>query len=390
MTIFRFSSPLLHAMVDRARAPIRPGYERIALVLQGGGALGAYQVGIFEALANAGMCPHWFAGTSIGAINAAIMAGNQPKNRLAKLTAFWDRISRPDGWALYPHDEETRRRANQWHSLEAVVLGQPGFFHPRGINPWLASAGTNEAISYYDTTPLLETLGEVVDLGEINSRKVRLSLGAVNLATGEQRYFDNARDGISYGHIMASGALPPAFAPVELDDGCFWDGGIVSNTPLDVVLDDEPRISTLCFMVDLWDPIGPKPRTMDDVLEREKDIRYASRSQRHIAAYRRAHNLRRAVLAMWNRLPPEARADPDLQQLAWLGCTTTMHIVHLIYQNAKYETACKDYEFSRASISEHRAAGHRDAQRALHERPWERAHQPHQGVIVHEYPHRNF
>ncbi len=376
-------------MADRSRDPKKGDHERIALVLQGGGALGAYQVGVFEALDKAGLCPHWFAGTSIGAINAAIMAGNRPENRLPKLTTFWDMISRSDGWMVGALDEDTRKHANQWHSWETVVLGQPGFFRPRSINPWLAAAGTSEAISYYDTAPLLDTLAEVVDLTQLNPARARLSLGSVNLATGQQRYFDNTQDMLSYAHIMASGALPPAFPPVVVDDESYWDGGIVSNTPLDVVLDDEPRVNTLCFMVDLWDPVGPLPRTMDDVLERDKDIRYASRSERHIDAYRRTHNLRRAVLAMWNRLPPEARDDPELQQLAWLGCTTTMHIVHLVYQNAKYETACKDYEFSRASISEHRTAGYRDAQRALDERPWERPVAPYQGVVVHEYPNRN-
>jgi NTE family protein len=378
------------AAPPRARSP---DYERIALVLQGGGALGAYQVGVFEALDKAGLCPHWVAGTSIGAINAAIIAGNPPGRRLARLGEFWDLISRPDGWEPSRLDEETRKFANQWHSLETVAFGQPGFFRPRGLSPWLAGAGTAEAVSYYDTAPLRDTLAQVIDLAELNSGNLRLSLGAVNIASGEPRYFDSQRDNspIGYPHIMASGALPPGFPPVEVEEGQFyWDGGVVSNTPLDVVLDDEPRVNTLCFMVDLWDPYGPLPRSMDDVLEREKDIRYASRSQRNIAGYRRAHDLRRAVMALWQALPAAQRADPELQQLAWRGCTTTMQIVHLIYQNRKYETASKDYEFSRASIAEHRATGLADAGRALADRAWERPVPPHQGVVIHEYPPRNF
>lgn len=377
-------------MAERPSGAKREGHDRIALVLQGGGALGAYQVGVFEALDAAGLCPQWFAGTSIGAINAAIMAGNKPRSRLNKLIEFWDGISRPDGWASGWGEGDLRKLANQWHALETVFQGQPGFFQPRPLSPWLAPAGTPEAVSYYDTAPLIDTLRDVIDVAEINRGTVRLSVGAVDVATGRQRYFDSARESISIAHVMASGALPPAFAAVEIDGDRYWDGGVVSNTPLDVVLDDEPRVSTLCFMVDLWDRVGPVPASMDDVLEREKDIRYASRSERHIAAYRRTHNLRRAVTALWNKLPATARADPTLEQLSWLGCTTTMQIVHLIYQNTKYETASKDYEFSRASIAEHRAAGHRDAKRALDERPWEKPLPPHQGVVVHEYPNRNF
>ena len=377
-------------MVNDVPGAKRCDFERIALVLQGGGALGAYQVGVFEALDEAGCCPQWFAGTSIGALNAAIMAGNKAPDRLAKLSSFWQAISRPDGWTGDGQCDDMRKLINQWHAAEAVVWGQPGFFRPRAFNPWFSTAGTADTLSYYDCTPLADALGNVLDLAQINAGDVRLSVGAVDVASGRQKYFDSARDTISLAHIMASGALPPAFPAVEIDGDMYWDGGVVSNTPLDVVLDDEPRVSTLCFMIDLWDAVGPLPRNMDDVQEREKDIRYASRSERHIASYRRTHNLRRAVTAMWNRLPAEARADPTLEQLAWLGCTTTMQIVHLVYQNTKYETASKDYEFSRASIAEHRAAGYRDARRALDEKPWDNPVAPHQGVVVHEYPNRNF
>jgi len=365
------------------------GFDRIALVLQGGGALGAYQVGVFEALDETGFCPQWFAGTSIGGINAAIMAGNAPGEVGEKLSEFWERISRPDGWPVTPVGDEGRKAAGQWHALETVLYGQPGFFRPRTFGPFLSPPGTPGAISFYDTAPLVDTLAAVVDFGRINDGGPRLTLGAVNIATGRQVYFDSAREAIDARHVMASGALPPGFPPVEIDRELFWDGGVVSNTPLEVVLDDEPRVSTLCFMVDLWDPMGPLPRTLDDVNERQKDIRYASRSQRAIASYRRTHNLRRAVMEMWKKLPASARADLELEQLSWLGCTTTMQIVHLIYQNEKYETESKDYEFSRASIAEHRAAGYRDAMRAIAERRWEEPVPPNVGVVVHEYPPRN-
>lgn len=365
------------------------GIERIALVLQGGGALGAYQVGVFEALDAGGFCPQWFAGTSIGAINAAIIAGNRPEQRLEKLSDFWKGISRPDGWQLSMLDEQSRKRTNQWHSFEAMVFGQPGFFYPRPISPWFSPAGSPEALSFFDTEPLRKSLAESIDFELINSGAVRLSLGAVNVRSGRQVYFDSKRCRIGHEQVMASAALPPSFAPVDVDGELYWDGGILSNTPLDTVLDDEPRVSTLCFVVDLWDPMGPVPRSMDDVLEREKDIRYASRTERHIANYRRTHDLRRAVTALWEALPAGQRADSAIEQLAWLGCSTTMQIVHLIYQNAKYETACKDYEFSRASIEQHRAAGLRDARRALDERLWEQPVPANQGVVVHQYPRRD-
>jgi NTE family protein len=271
------------------------GFDRIALVLQGGGALGAYQVGVFEALEETGFCPQWFAGTSIGAINAAIMAGNAEGEVGEKLSEFWERISRPDGWAVEPAGDDGRRAAGQWRALETVLYGQPGFFRPRLFGPFVSPPGTPGAISFYDTTPLIETLGAVVNFDRVNDGGPRLTLGAVNLATGRQVYFDSAREKIDVRHVMASGALPPGFPPVEIDHELFWEGGVVSNTPLEVVLDDEPRVSTLCFMVDMWDPMGPLPQTFDDVNEREKDIRYASRSERAIATYRRAHNLRRAV-----------------------------------------------------------------------------------------------
>lgn len=364
-------------------------FDRIALVLQGGGALGAYQVGVFEALEETGFCPQWFAGTSIGAINAAIMAGNAQGEVRGKLAEFWDLISRPDGWAVAPGGGEGRHAANQWHAWETLVYGQPGFFQPRLFGPFLSPPGTPGAVSFYDTGPLADTLGQVVDFKRINSKGSRITLGAVNIATGRQVYFDSSRESIDARHVMASGALPPGFPPVEIDHELFWDGGVVSNTPLEVVLDDEPRVSTLCFMVDMWDPMGPLPRTLDEVTEREKDIRYASRSQRAISGYRRTHNLRRAVMAMWKNLPASARADQELEQLSWLGCTTTMQIVHLIYQNEKYESATKDYEFSRASIAGHRAAGYRDAMRAIAERKWEQPVPPNVGVMVYEYPPRN-
>lgn len=250
-------------------------YRRTALVLQGGGALGAYQVGVYQALEEAGYAPDWFAGTSIGAINAAIMAGSRPEERLAKLECFWDTIAWPEPWDV-PIDGPGRWAYNAWSGMLAMWAGQPGFFRPRLINPWLIS-GPAGAISYYDAADLRGTLDDLIDFDLVNSGGVRLSLGAVNVRTGRQVYFDSRDQPIGIEHVLTSAAFPPAFPPVEIDGEWYWDGGIVSNTPLDVVIDDNPRRSTLVFMVDLFNGRGALPRTMDEVAERHKDITYAAR-----------------------------------------------------------------------------------------------------------------
>lgn len=367
----------------RSRANTPPG--QIALVLQGGGALGAYQIGVFQALEEGGYRPNWFAGTSIGAINAAIMAGNAPERRLERLEAFWQDIS----WnvvAPVPPDGTFRRTFNVMSAWQTMLLGQPGFFRRRPVSPWLASPGTSAAVSYYDTRELRETLEKLIDLDRINDGAVRLSIGAVNVGTGQQIYFDSLRQRIGYEHIMASGALPPAFPPVEIDGMWYWDGGIVSNTPLDVIIDQEPRRSTLCFMVDLFDSAGPMPKTMADVEDRRKDIMYASRSDKSIDVHRAKHDLRRAVMALWERLPAAAKRNPHLNELAELGCTTTMHIVRLVHRTEPDELASKDYEFSRVSVQEHRAAGYRDTKRMLERPAWLDPVPPDMGVVVHDLP----
>lgn len=371
------------AKEQRSGASTLPG--QVAFVLQGGGALGAYQVGAFQALEEGGYRPNWFVGTSIGAINAAIMAGNAPERRLERLEAFWQKVS----WnmlAAAPPDGTFRRAFNAMSAWQTTVLGQPGFFQRRPVNPWFASPSTPAALSYYDPRELRETLEELVDLDRMNDGSVRVSLGAVNVATGQQVYFDSRRQRIGYGHIVASGALPPAFPPVEVDGAWYWDGGIVSNTPLDVIIDHEPRRSTLCFMVDLFDAAGPLPRTMEGVETRRKDIVYASRSEKSIEAHRARHNLRRAVMALWERLPAEAKRNPHLNELAELGCTTTMHIVRLVHRTEPDELASKDYEFSGASVREHREAGYRDTKRMLERPTWLNPVPPDVGVVIHDLP----
>ena len=361
-----------------------PHIRRIALVLQGGGALGAFQAGAYEGLAAAGYTPDWIAGTSIGAIHAALLAGNPPELRMARLNEFWDRISRPQTLAAPTWRDATRRWHNHFHAGLGALFGQPGFFRPRLISPWIAPASTEGALSFYDACELKTTLAELIDLERLNHGPVRVSLGAVNVESGRSVYFDSARQEIRLEHVLASAALPPAFPPVAIDGELYWDGGLVSNTPLEVVLDDYPRVSTLCFMVDLFSSRGHRPSDIEDVLERHKDITYASRSERNIESYRDLHNLRRIINRLYRRLPPEAQADPQVQEMASWGCTTTMSIVHMIYRATGAETGSKDYEFSRASIRDHWRAGLRDAQQALSDPRWLKAPPPGVGATVQE------
>jgi len=360
-------------------------YPLIALVLQGGGALGSYQVGAFRALDEAGYCPHWFAGTSIGAINAAIMAGNPPEARLERLEEFWRTVARniPTIASGAGVQKQAYFALSAWQTM---LLGQPGFFRPRPVSPWLAQPGAPAAVSYYDTSALRGTLEKLVDFDRLNDGTVRLSLGAVNVRTGDQVYFDTRRQRLAPEHVMASGALPPAFPPIEIDGEFYWDGGIVSNTPLDVIIDELPRRSTLCFMVDLFDMMGTVPMTMEGVEVRRKDITYASRSNRSIEAHRIQHNLRRAVMALWKNLAPEKQQAAHLSKLAALGCTTTMHIARILHRNEPDELSSKDYEFSAASIAEHGEAGYHDAKRILDRAPWRDPVPPDVGVVVHDIP----
>jgi NTE family protein len=375
------------APTPRRRAELPASVGQVALVLQGGGALGAYQVGVFRALDEAGYRPDWFAGTSIGAINAAIMAGNAPEHRLKRLEEFWRSISSAPLCGV-PAGGTLRRAFNQWSAWRTAALGQRGFFGVRPVSPWFAVPGTEAALSYYNTDALRRHLEGIIDLERINDGAVRLSLGAVKLASGEQVYFDSRKQRLGYEHIMASAALPPAFPPIAIEGDWYWDGGIVSNTPLDVIIDQLPRRSTLCFMVDLFDAAGPLPRTIEDVDARHKDIAYASRSGRGIDAHRAKHDLRRAVMALWEALPPERQQDPHLNALAQLGCTTTMHIVRLVHRTEPEELPSKDYEFSEIAVAERIAAGYRDAQTILELRPWLDPAPPDVGVIIHELPDR--
>lgn len=361
--------------------------QRIALVLQGGGALGAYQVGVYQALAEHGYAPDWVAGTSIGSINGGIIAGNAPEDRLARLTEFWDTICRREPWAPPELPGIARQAQSAWSVAATVFTGAPGFFRPRPWNPFaFLPTGSAETASYYDTAPLRETLERLIDFDRLNSGATRFSAGAVHVRTGALRYFDNRNERIGPEHILASGALPPGFPAVEVEGEPYWDGGIYSNTPLEVVLDDRPRADTLCFMVALFNPAGPEPRSLAEVETRRKDIAYGTRAQQHIEAYCRTHDLRRAVGALYERLPDAARKDPKLRALAGMGCTTTMHIARIIYPTVEWEASFKDADFSRTAVEERLARGYRDATRMLERSPWLEPVPPYVGAVVHDLP----
>jgi NTE family protein len=342
--------------------------KRVGLVLQGGGALASYQAGVYEALASSEYLPDWVAGISIGAINAAIIAGNAPENRLERLRSFWNRITgHPNLWPV-GLDWPLAAWQRQASALTALTLGQPGFFAPRQLYDWFSP---KKRISYYDTSVLKNTLEQLVDFDRINSAEdVRLSVGAVNVRTGQFTYFDSANMAIRPEHIMASGALPLGFPPIEIDGEHYWDGGLFSNTPLEYVLDYSPRRSRLTFQVDVFQPMGWFPTNLDEAMEREKDIRYAGRTQNCTKAARDKHLVRHAINELHKLLPPEIARTEQAKRLYELGCVTEMDIVQIIYRPCEPEGASKDYEFSRASIERRWLQGAADARAVLHASPW--------------------
>ncbi len=354
------------------------GYAQVALVLQGGGALGAYQCGVYEALHAAGLRPTWFAGTSIGAINAAILAGNAPEDRVAKLHDFWDTICQPGGtgaaigagvraWlGVLPQNDALDAWANSLGALGALLFGQQGFFNVRTQPPFLFADGSPQATSFYDTAPLKATLERVVDFDRINAHAgARLTVGATEVETGNVRYFDSTDVRIRPEHIMASGALPPAFPAVAIDGAHYWDGGVVSNTPLERVWEDTPRRDTLVLQVDLWSARGDLPHTLMDVLERQKDIQYSSRTRQATDAGARLQKLRRAITELLEMVPP-GQVEPRLRAaLQPWTCRSVFNIVHLIYQAKRHEAEFKDYAFGPGTQREHWIDGQADMQQTL-------------------------
>jgi NTE family protein len=348
----------------------RPSFERIALILQGGGALGAYQAGVYQALAEADLHPDWVAGISIGAINSALIAGNPPQARVERLREFWETISAPPFGmpyfaALEGRDEFTHSVINQVRSWSALVAGAPGFFQPRVPPPFLYPNGAPEALSYYDVTPLRATLERLVDFDLINAGAMRFSVGAVNVRTGNFVYFDNTTHQIRAWHVMASGSLPPGFPPTEIEGECYWDGGLVSNTPLEWVLDSRPGQDTLAFQVDLWSARGEFPRNLIEAETRQKEIRCSSRTRLATNQFKKKQILRRAAAQLLAKIPKELLQTPEAQMLALEADEKVYNLIQLIYHARNYEGNSKDYEFSRQTMEEHWRSGYHAAVRTL-------------------------
>ncbi|MBT2334726.1 patatin-like phospholipase family protein [Variovorax paradoxus] len=337
---------------------------RKALVLQGGGALGAYQAGVYAALSETDLQPHWIAGVSIGAINAALIAGNAPEKRIDRLREFWHLVSSGPAQRL-PAWLGDRATQNQWSASMASLVGIPGFFEPR-YSPALLMGAAAPLLSYYDTSPLRLTLERLIDFDRINACEARFSVGAVDVRTGNSVYFDNTRQRIGPEHIMASGALPPGFAPISIDGDDYWDGGIVSNTPLQYVLDIHPRSEPLVVLqVDLFNARGEMPRTLSGVMERQKDITYSSRTRMNTDALAANLNLQQAIADLISKLPAQLRNDPSVLAVQAELTHHPIDIFHLIYRDKPYEAESKDYEFSRAAVEEHWEAGARDMHKTL-------------------------
>jgi NTE family protein len=351
------------------------------LVLQGGGALGAYQVGVYQALHEAGIAPDWVIGTSIGAINAALIAGSKPDERIEKMCDFWARVENdafvPMG---LPAWMETATR--NWLSIST---GVPSFFSPNPmafLSPH-QQLGADSA-GYYHVDPLRRTLEELVDLGTLNHGGTRITVGASSVRTAEMRYFDSRDMPLSLDHVLASGALPPGFPPVRIDGELYWDGGILSNTPVEVVFDDNPRRDSLVFAVHIWNPHGPEPETIWEVMNRQKDVQYSSRAVSHIQRQRQIHRMRHIIAELSKLVPEDKRNNNLFSDLKSHGCLTRMHVVRLLAPALDHEDHSKDIDFSAGGIRRRREAGYRDTMETLDKAPWRNPVDELEGFILHE------
>ncbi len=354
------------------KAASKPPFDCIALLLQGGGALGAYQGGVYQALAEQNLHPDWAVGISIGAINAAIIAGNPPEKRVERLHEFWEYIT-TDYWreqfcgsaVRTTQSDLSRKFINNLSAGSTLIKGVADFFVPRSPMPWLQKAGTLDATSYYNTQKFKATLERFVDFGLINANKMRLSVSAVNVRSGNYIYFDTTTHVIGPLHIMASGAMPPGFPAVEIDGEYYWDGGLVSNTPLQWVVDSKPHQDLLAFQVDLWSADGSFPRDMAEVQTRQKEIQFSSRTRANTDRFKNAHRLHHAFASLFEQLPDALKELPEAKLLSSAIDRSVYNIVHMIYHTQSYESDSKDYEFSRLSMDNHWKHGYRDALNTL-------------------------
>jgi len=370
-------------------------YDVVALVLQGGGALGAYQAGVYEGLHEAGIRPNWVAGISIGALTAAIIAGSPEDHRVDRLRDFWETICAysiewPAGEGLVnalPFAFDIKSTRNVLAATRALVQGQPGFFKPRFPSPLWSPFSGDAATSFYDTAPLHRTLERLVDFDRLNSGAVRLSVGAVNVRTGNLTYFDTAERKLGPKHFMASGALPPGFPAVEIEGEHYWDGGVVSNTPLSRVLSSEPR-DTLTFQVDLWSAKGRVPHDLMEVSSRQKDIQYSSRTRAVTDQIRQIQTMRQALQKTMEKLPESAKDDPEIRAIADMARHRSYNIIHLIYQSKIYEGHSRDYEFGLSAMRAHWQSGLEDIRRTLADRKCLAPPPPELGIVTHDVHRR--
>jgi NTE family protein len=353
---------------------------QIVLVFQGGGALGAYQIGVYQALQEAGIEPDWVIGTSIGAINAALIAGNAPENRLTKLQEFWRRVEHGQVF-----EGPMANLFSPMRTMSAIMSGIPSFFkpNPHAFMSQFTALGSEEA-GYYSVAPLRETLADLVDFNLINTGPTRLTVGAANVQTSEMCYFDSRKTPLDVRHIMASGALPPAFPAVRIDGELYWDGGIVSNTPVEAVFDDAPRNNAVVFAVHLWNPHGAEPQSIWEVTNRQKDIQYSSRAHSHIKRQRQLHKLRHVIQQLSLLIPEGAATQEDLAKLRSYGCETKMHVVRLLAPRLENEDHTKDVDFSPGGIRERWEAGYAHTAAMLEKAPWREPSDPLEGFILHE------
>jgi NTE family protein len=353
-------------------------HGQIVLVLQGGGALGAYQTGVYEALHDGGIEPHWVIGTSIGAINGAIIAGNKPENRMPRLTQFWNGVAR--------HGIDTAwlpGLGNWLRDLVTVTQGVPSFFTPQ-LASWagIHASTSPKRAAFYSTQPLRETLLSLVDFDYLNQQATRLTVGTVNVQNGRMRYFTNRDASMDVEHVMASAAFPPGFPSVQLEGESYWDGGIYSNTPLEAVLDDRPRRDSVIFSVQLWPSRGPEPESILQVMSRQRDIQYSSRAESHLDRQKQIHRLRHVIRELGQHIAPEKRDAPEIKELLAWGCGTTMQVLELDAPAFDNDDLNRDIDFSSSGIERRWRAGYEDTSRLLKLAPWRDTLDPMEGISV--------